>query len=149
MSQNSLQKDLIPQRLVNMVLCLLALILGLVSFAVFTEQPLVAQPPEIPVVKERVVHMKVNRDGTAVITGQEGEIIQEFASNRAGFVSMMERTVQRQRQRAKADASAPIVLRAHENGSLSIFDPSVDNTIRLGSFGDANIAVFARLLDAG
>lgn len=147
-NQNTLQRDLIPQRMVNLVLCLLALILGVVSFAVFTDRPLLAQPPEVAVAQERVLHLTVNRDGTAEITGQNGEIIREYAANRAGFISMMERTVHRQRQRQSVDFAAPVVLRQHENGHLSIYDPAADNTIRLNSFGKANIAVFASLLTA-
>ncbi|MEM9754395.1 MAG: photosynthetic complex assembly protein PuhC, partial [Pseudomonadota bacterium] len=104
------------------------------------------QPQLGPILAERVVHLDGDARGAALITDAAGETITEYGAGEGGFVSTIDRGIQFRRHQLGADETAPVIVRMHEGSIVSIYDPEVDHSYTLLSYGPDNIAHFAALV---
>ncbi|MFK7869401.1 MAG: photosynthetic complex assembly protein PuhC [Roseobacter sp.] len=139
-------EELVPRIFVNLMFGLVAVILVLVSIAVFTGRPLESTPPVTPVIAERAIHISGDASGAARVLDENGALIASFASDKGGFVAGIERVILRKRTAAGVDPAGPLLLRLREGNRLSLYDPSTGWSAELMGFGADNTRTFARLL---
>lgn len=135
----------------RMMLCLVGLILAIctvVAISNLTDQPKIAQPPQTPIVAEREIYLWSDISGKAQVTDAEGIVIAEFTKTEGGFVSTIDRVIERRRLQAGVDPDAALLLRQRENNRVSLFDPSTGRETELVSFGKDNVRDFVQLLTA-
>lgn len=88
-------------------------------------------------------------DGSiAVLDGAGGREVARFEGEQ-GFARGALRALARERQRRGLGSQPAFELIGHRNGRLTLLDPATGERIALESFGPSNVAVFARLREAG
>lgn len=140
-------QDLVPVFMVRAMFGFAAACLAIVAFAVWTDRPLEATPPDSPVVAERLVHLYGEMSGAAHVLDTNGSLIAEFDTETGGFIAGMARVIERTRAQDRVPLNGPVRVVRTENGRLAIFDPSTGWSADLMGFGADNSAVFARLLN--
>ncbi|QFT64985.1 putative photosynthetic complex assembly protein [Roseivivax halotolerans] len=140
------EPDLVPVALVRAMSALVAVVLALTAFWVWTGRPLEATPPESPVAEERILYLKGELSGAAQVRDAEGALVAEYGPDEGGFIAGVYRVLERERINARVATDGPVRLVAYENGRLAIFDPSTDWRADLMGFGADNAAAFATLL---
>lgn len=141
-------QDLMPQRMIRAMFIMILTVVTLVALARLTDRPREAQPPRGPVLSERVVHIWGNTAGEARITDADGDLIAEFGTGKANFISVIDRVIRRERGRYNADPDGPLHLRLRAGNRLALFDPGTGRETELASFGNDNVASFSDLLTA-
>ncbi|WP_425099396.1 photosynthetic complex assembly protein PuhC [Tropicibacter sp. S64] len=139
-------KEMIPRTLVRAVGALMLTVLVLVSLARLTDRPLIATPPDDPVVAERELRLSGDLSGAATVRAANGDLIADLTPEEGGFVSGVWRVILRERIKARAAADGSVILRRDAGGRLSIHDPSTGWSADLMGFGKDNARAFARLL---
>jgi putative photosynthetic complex assembly protein len=140
------EPDLVPVALVRAMSALVAVVLALTTFWVWTGRLLEATPPESPVAEERILYLKGELSGAAQVRDAEGTLVAEYGPDEGGFIAGVYRVLERERINARVATDGPVRLVAYENGRLAIFDPSTDWRADLMGFGADNAAAFATLL---
>lgn len=143
------ERELAPRWLLRSVAALLALCLSLVSYARITDQPLMATPPESPIVQERVLRIFPRMDGSAKVVDAYGALVADLAPDQGGFISGVARALARVRDTAGVAPTAPVRLLRFEDGRLSLRDDLTGWRAELIGFGADNTAAFARLMKSG
>ncbi|ETW12356.1 PuhC protein [Roseivivax marinus] len=139
-------EDLVPLPLIRALCALVVFSLVTVSWAVLTDRPLDATPPDSRVVAERVLYLDGDLAGAARITEADGTLVADLAPEEGGFISGVARVLDRERTKARVPLDGPVRLIAMENGRVAILDPSTGWRADLMGFGADNAAAFARLL---
>lgn len=140
-------KEMIPTVLLRAMLILALSALALTTYAVVTDRPLTGQPLAAPVSEERqIVLLSNGPDHVSVLTA-DGQVILENGAERSGFLVVIARAVARQRGQHGVALDAPLALRNHTNGRLSLTDPATGWSVELASFGAANRDAFGALLN--
>ena len=139
-------KDLIPRTMVRAMFALVMAVLVLVTLARLTDRPLIATPPQGDVVKSRDLVMSGDMSGAVTVRGPDGALIADLGPDRGGFISGVWRVIERERTKNRVALEGPVTLRRHENGRLTIHDPSTGWSADLMGFGEDNARAFARLL---
>ena len=139
-------KEMIPRALLRAVGLLILAVLVLVSFARLTDRPLIATPPDSPVVVERTILLSGDLAGAATVRDADGTLIADLSPEEGGFISGVWRVILRERTKARAPHAGPVVLRCDTGGRISIHDPSTGWSADLMGFGADNARAFARLL---
>ncbi|ETX29667.1 photosynthetic complex assembly protein PuhC [Roseivivax isoporae] len=139
-------KDLVPRALVRAMLAMVLASLALTTWAVWTDRPLEATPPESAAVLERTLYITGDMSGAARVLDADGTLIADMPPETGGFVSGVWRVLQRKRTNARVPLDGPVRLVASENGRIAIVDPSTGWRADLMGFGADNAAAFARLL---
>lgn len=142
------EKEMIPRSLLRAVAALMLSVLALVTFARLTDRPLVATPPDNPVVTERLIRLSGDISGAATVRDADGTLIADLTPEEGGFVSGVWRVIARERTKFRAAMDSPVLLVRDAGGRLSIHDPSTGWGADLMGFGADNAAAFARLLPA-
>lgn len=140
-------REMIPRMLLRAMFMLAMATLVLVGFAVLTDRPLVGQPLPSAVIAEREIVLTGTRDGAVTVGTSDGAVLANMSETEAGFVSVVWRGLDRNRQLHKVPATVPVNLVEYENGRLAIHDPATGWQVELASFGQSNRAAFATLLD--
>lgn len=139
-------KEMIPVVLLRAMLMLAVTSLLLVSYAVFTDRPLVGQPAAAPVTGEYELVMTGTRLGAVTIARTDGTLVADMSEADAGFISVVWRALARVRMQNGAAADLPVRIVTYENGRIQLLDTASDWTMELGHFGDLGKARFAALL---
>ena len=139
-------KEVVPRTMVRLMFGMVMLCLVLVSAHVWTGQPKAATPPVSPVVMEKSLYLIGDMSGAARVTESDGTVIADLSPEEGGFLSGVWRVLQRERTKARVAPDGPIVVRAYENGRMSVTDPSTGWSADLMGFGQDNAAAFAKLL---
>lgn len=139
-------RELVPRIMVRMMFGMVMLCLILVSAHVWTGQPKESVPPQSPVVMERTLLLTGAMSGAARVSLTDGTVIADLSPEEGGFLSGVWRVLQRERTKARTALDGPIVVRAYENGRMSVTDPSTGWSADLMGFGQDNAAAFAKLL---
>ena len=140
------RRDLVPLPLVRAMSAMVIASLALASFAVWTDRPLEAMPPESPVAAERLLLLSGDMAGAAEVRDVDGALIADLSPKEGGFISGVWRVLVRERTKARQPLDGPVRLVRTENGRLAIFDPSTNWRADLMGFGADNAAAFAKLL---
>lgn len=136
--------DLVPRRLV--LAAGAAAAASVVAVGALRRSGFEAADPVSPVRAERALRFVDEAGGTlAVIDAGSGRTLERLQGEQ-GFVRGVLRGLLRERKRAGQGSDAPVLLRAHADGRLSLADPATGERIELDSFGSANATHFARWL---
>ncbi|ETX14988.1 pullulanase [Roseivivax halodurans JCM 10272] len=139
-------EELVPVPLVRGLVALVVTSLAITSFAVWSDRPLEATPPQSPVVEERILFLSGDLSGAARVMDETGTVIADLSPEEGGFVSGVWRVLERKRTNARVPLDGPIRLVGTENGRVAIHDPSTGWSADLMGFGADNAAAFATLL---
>lgn len=140
-------EDLVPRFLIRIMFGLVAAVLMIVVFATVTDRPIQNTPPVAEIIRERAIFLHGDMSGAARVLDANGTLIADLNAEQGGFVAGVQRVVTRERNKIKADTSAPVLLQLREGNRLSLFDPVTGWSAELMGFGASNSRVFARLLD--
>ena len=141
-------EELVPRILIRVMFGLVVTVLALVTVARLTDRPLESTLTDAPLIAERMIHLSSSADGAARVLDEKGSVIANFAADKGGFVSGIDRVIRRERAKARIETQAPVSLRLREGHRLSIHDPATGWTAELMGFGADNLRTFARLLEA-
>ena len=139
-------RELIPRRMMTGVLILVCTVLLLVSYARLTDRPLVGVPPVSPVAQRLEIYLQSDTSGSVLVRDSQGNVLVDRGPNEGGFLSTMWRVVTRERQVHRVPLDGSVIVRKHENGRMTMFDPSTNETLELNGFGIDNARAFEKLL---
>ena len=139
--------EIVSQVLVKAVYVLIIGVLGIVSYATYTDRTPSAVAPEGNVVKSRMLVIESEHSGATKIFTIEGVLISDLTFKEGGFVASIDRSVRRRRTLANVTQGGPVLLTLDDLGRLKIADPDSGWSADLMAFGDKNIKAFAMLLD--
>lgn len=139
--------NMIPTGLLMGMVALVVVALGITTYARLTDRPLVGVPHEAAVTAGRAIILDGSRDGSVTVRDENGAVILEPDAERAGFISVIWRGLDRKRMIHQVAGNPPVKLVEYANGRLSLQDPASGWSAELANFGDMNEAAFARLLD--
>jgi len=140
-------REMIPPVLLKAMAILALSALAITSYAVLTDRPLTGQPLPSDELRSRTIVMDGDKYGAVTVYDDQGAVLADLGPDEAGFVSVIWRGMNRSRMKHGVAETAPLRLVEFENGRLGIFDDETGWTVELASFGDANRASFAALMD--
>jgi len=141
------EDDLVPMFLVRAMFALVVVCLVLVSAARISGRPLEATPTDAPIIAERAIFLSGDASGAARVLDANGAVLADLPGEQGGFISGVTRVIDRERNKAGAPLTDPVLLQLREGNRLSITDPSTGWSAELMGFGATNFRSFARLLD--
>lgn len=141
-------REKVPMMMLRAIAVILVMVVALVAFARVTGMPPTAIPSQDGVVQDRSVHLIVNRAGAVKVLSEDGQtVIADLASNEAGFISGVARSLAMKRQRANVANDGPVHLLRYDDGRIGLLDDASGWRVSLRGFGKDNMAAFARLLE--
>ena len=140
------EDELVPRFMVRAMFALVVVCLVLVSAARITGRPLEATPPDMPVIRERAIHLSGDTSGAARVLDANGSVIADLPGDQGGFIAGVQRVIERERAKRGLPSDAPVLLQLREGNRLSINDPLTGWSAELMGFGATNTRSFARLL---
>ena len=144
---NARSEEMVPRGLVVAMFGLMLATLLLVIVAQWTGAPKAGTVTPSPVVQSREIALIGDRSGAYAAQDTDGTVLAMSDRDAAGFIGVMGRVVDRKRRAAGLPVADPVILQLHDNGTLSIIDPSTGMDIALIGYGDDNVAAFRRLLN--
>ena len=144
---NARSEEMVPRGLVVAMFGLMLATLLLVIVAQWTGAPKAGTVTPSPVVQSREIALIGDRSGAYAAQDTDGTVLAMSDRDAAGFIGVMGRVVDRKRRAAGLPVADPVILQLHDNGTLSIIDPSTGMDISLLGYGDDNVAAFRRLLN--
>jgi putative photosynthetic complex assembly protein len=139
---------MVPVAMVRAMFALVALILAMVSYAVWSGRPLESTPPVSPVKREAMFFLSSDISGAATVLNASGTLIADLGPEQGGFISGVHRVILFERRKAGLAEDGPVLIQAYENGRMAIIDPTTGWSADLMGFGADNAAAFAKLLAA-
>lgn len=139
-------KELIPLMLVRAMFGMVFIILLLVSWAKFTDQPVTYKAPTGEITHERQIILSGDMAGSAKVTDLDGTVIADLTPEEGGFISGVYRVIHRERTKHSVALDGPLTLVRYDSGRIAIQDPSTGWSADLMGFGIDNAKAFARLL---
>lgn len=139
-------RELVPRAMVRAMAALVFSVLALVSLYVHAGLPLVATPPEAPVILERTVFLKGEMSGAATVLGTDGTLIGRLPPDKGGFIAGVGRVLDRERTKHGVPLNGPVTIIGRADGRVSIHDRSTGWGADLMGFGQDNARAFVRLL---
>ncbi len=127
------------------IMLMIVATLTVVAYTRFTAPP-VTEQPDGHIAQARLLRFDDLPDGAvAAIDAASGTLVQRFEGEQ-GFLRGTLRAMMRERKLQGAGRGDPFELLLHDDGRLTLRDPSTGARIALESFGATNTLVFARLL---
>jgi putative photosynthetic complex assembly protein len=132
------------------LLALAAASLALVGWQRQAPIPVMPAPvaTEAPVSWQRALRFEDRPNGDVAVLDAQGRELTRLQGEQ-GFARGALRVLAHARQKRGLGPDQPFLLTALTNGRLTLSDPATGERIALESFGVTNVAVFARLRDAG
>lgn len=140
------EHDLVPRMMVRGMLALVLSVLAMVSYAVYTDRPLIATPPEAEVILERTVFLKGEMSGAATVLDANGTLIGRLSPEEGGFIAGVGRVLDRERTKHGVPLTGPVTITGRADGRVSVYDTSTGWGADLMGFGQDNARAFVRLL---
>ena len=140
------EKEMVPRILVQAMFALMVGSCALVGYAQWADVPDTGVLIEAPVVQERTVTLVGDRTGKYTVRDDTGAVIAASSDDKAGFLGVMGRVIERERALQAVAIDAPIQVVRRNNGHVGIVDPSTGMVIDLIGYGTDNVAAFANLL---
>ncbi|MEM0948300.1 MAG: photosynthetic complex assembly protein PuhC [Pseudomonadota bacterium] len=135
-------QEMIPARLVWGMFGLAALALGLVTFSVATDRPLVGVAPEEPALAVHVVTIG-GEGNAATVVRTDGEVL--LNTDHGAFVTVVRQGLERARRMHRIAGNPPVTITEWESGRVTLYDPATGWDMQLSSFGAGNTRHFTRL----
>ncbi|MDB4112077.1 photosynthetic complex assembly protein PuhC [Yoonia sp.] len=140
-------KEMVPRFLVQAMFGLMAATLSLVAYAQWFDVPNRGVLVEAPVTQSLEIVMVGDRSGIYEVLTTDGQLIASSSDEKAGFIGVMGRVIDRERFVHDLTGNAPITVVRRENGNIAIIDDTTDLSVELIGYGKDNVAAFAKLLD--
>jgi putative photosynthetic complex assembly protein len=140
------QRAMVP--LLRAVAALVLLSLVMVAGArIAGYQPAATPDDTVPVVAERMIRIVGAPDSSAKVMDENGTIFADLGPMEAGFISGVNRALERTRKLNKIEGNPPVRLVRFADGRLALRDPSTGWRAELIGFGDTNRDAFLALLE--
>ena len=139
--------EMVPGLLVKAMFALMIGSVSIVAYAQWTNQPDVGVLVVAPVEHSQTVIMTGNRSGVYEVRDQSGALLASSSDEKAGFIGVMGRAIDRERQLHAVPINAPIEIVRRDNGNIAILDGSTDMSIELIGYGADNVAAFAQFVN--
>lgn len=139
-------KEMVPRILVQAMFALMIGSLALVGYAQWADVPQAGVLIEAPIVESRTVTLEGDRTGKYLVLDESGAVIAASSDDKAGFLGVMGRVIDREREILNVVAGGPIEVVRRENGNVAVIDPSTGMSVELIGYGVDNVAAFAKLL---
>jgi len=140
-------KEMVPSLLVKAMFALMALSLGITAYAQWTNQPDAGVLVEAPVAVSKDIVLSGDRSGLYQVFDTNGTLITTSEDDLGGFIGVIGRAVDRERQVNGATMGAPITVVRRENGNIAVLDPETGMNIELIGYGKDNVAAFAQFVN--
>ena len=140
-------KEMVPRFLVQAMFGLMAATLSLVAYAQWFDVPNRGVLVEAPVTQSLEIVMVGDRSGIYEVLTTDGQLIASSSDEKAGFIGVMGRVIDRERFVHDLTGNAPVTVIRRENGNIAIVDDTTDLSVELIGYGKDNVAAFAKLLD--
>ena len=140
-------KEMVPRFLVQAMFGLMAATLSIVAYAQWFDVPNRGVLIEASVTQSLEIVMVGDRSGTYEVMTTDGQLIASSSDEKAGFIGVMGRVIDRERFVHDLTGTAPITVVRRENGNIAIIDDTTDLSVELIGYGVDNVAAFAKLLD--
>ncbi|WP_342077597.1 photosynthetic complex assembly protein PuhC [Yoonia sp. SS1-5] len=140
-------KEMVPKILVQGMFALMASTLAIVAYAQWADVPQQGVLIEAPIVKSLDIVISGDRSGTYQIHDTAGTLLASSTDDKAGFIGVMGRVVDRERGVRGIAPDLPLQVVRRDNGNVAIIDATTGSVTELIGYGADNVAAFARLLD--
>ena len=140
-------KEMVPRFLVQAMFGLMAATLSIVAYAQWFDVPNRGVLIEAPITQSLEIVMVGDRSGIYEVMTIDGQLIASSSDEKAGFIGVMGRVIDRERFVHDLTGNAPITVVRRENGNIAIIDDTTDLSVELIGYGADNVAAFAKLLD--
>lgn len=140
-------KEMVPRFLVHAMFGLMIGSLSLVAYAQWADVPQSGVLIEAPIAQTLRVTLSGDRTGKYVVLDETGTVIAASSDSKAGFLGVMGRVIDREREIQNVALEGPIDVVRRENGNIAIIDHSTDMSVELIGYGVDNVAAFANLLN--
>ncbi|MEY1557826.1 photosynthetic complex assembly protein PuhC [Yoonia sp. R2331] len=140
-------REMVPKVLVQAMFALMVCSLGLVSYAKLAGVPQTGVLQVAEVVQSRDIVLLGDRSGVYRVMDASGAQIAVSSEDKAGFLGVMGRVIDRQRLVHDVESDAPVQVVRRVNDNIAILDPTTGMAVELIGYGQDNVAAFARLLD--
>ena len=142
--QSSPDRELVPKRLLGLMLGLVLASLALVSFAVLTERAPTGQPKPAPIVTERSIILQGGGAQAVTVLAEDGSVLLDLPHG--GFITVIQNGLERARKVHGVAQDLPVRIVEYANGRLTVLDDATGWSAELGAFGSDNRAAFERLM---
>jgi putative photosynthetic complex assembly protein len=140
-------KEMVPRFLVQAMFGLMAAALAMVAYAQWFDVPNRGVLVEAPITQSLEIIMVGDRSGIYEVRTLDGQLIASSSDEKAGFIGVMGRVIDRERFVHDLTGNSPITVVRRENGNIAIIDDTTDLSVELIGYGADNVAAFAKLLD--
>lgn len=140
-------KEMVPRFLVQAMFGLMAATLSMVAYAQWFDVPNRGVLIEAPITQSLEIVMVGDRSGVYEVLTTDGQLIASSSDEKAGFIGVMGRVIDRERFVHDLTGNAPITVVRRDNGNIAIVDDTTDLSVELIGYGKDNVAAFAKLLD--
>ena len=140
-------KEMVPSMLVKAMFALMALSLGITAFAQWTNQENAGVLDAAPVAISKDIVLSGDRSGVYQVFDAGGTLLSSSDDERGGFIGVVGRAIDRERQLHDVVGQAPVTVVRRENGNIAILDPETGMNIELIGYGKDNVAAFAQFVN--
>jgi putative photosynthetic complex assembly protein len=137
--------DFVPTALLRAMALLALTSLVVVTAAVVSGRPPVAQPEASAVVREKWIVMEGLSAQAVIVRNTDGTVLLDLPHG--GFVTVIQSGIHTERRKQGVDQTKPVRIVEYANGRLVAEDPETGWSAELYAFGGDNKAAFERLLD--
>ncbi len=140
-------KEMVPGMLVKAMFALMAVSFAIVAYAKLTNRPPVGVLEAAPIQQSVDISLIGDRSGVYRVYDASGTLIVTSDGERNGFIGVMGRAIDRERQLHGVIGEPPINVILRENGNIAISDPETDMSVELIGYGKDNVAAFAQFVN--
>ncbi len=137
--------DYVPVALLRAMALLAVCSLVVVSAAVVSGRPTVAQPEAAAVVREKWIILEGLSAQAVIVRNTDGSVMMDLPHG--GFITVIQSGIFTERRKHGVDQTKPVRIVEYANGRLVAEDPETGWSAELYAFGGDNKAAFERLLD--
>ncbi len=140
-------KEMVPTILVKAMFGLMLATTGIVAYAQWSGTPDVGVLQVAPVEQSRQIALIGDRSGVYTVSDVDGTQLAISSDTKAGFLGVMGRVVDRERELRGVTSDAPITVVRRTNGNTAILDDTTGMAVELIGYGTDNVAAFSQFLD--
>ena len=140
-------KEMVPTILVKAMFGLMLATTGIVAYAQWSGTPDVGVLQVAPVEQSRQIVLIGDRSGVYTVSDVDGTQLAISSDTKAGFLGVMGRVVDRERELRGVTSDAPITVVRRTNGNTAILDDTTGMAVELIGYGTDNVAAFSQFLE--
>jgi putative photosynthetic complex assembly protein len=140
-------RDMVPKFLVQAMFGLMIASVALVAWDQWSGRPQEGVLAASPMVRDAVITLTGNREGTYTVTDADGAVIGASSDPLAGFIGVIGRGIDRQRLLAGITGNPPVRVVLRADGLIEIADDATGQVTQLLGHGADNVAAFAQFVN--